>query len=94
MRAWQRILLGGLLIGAVAVAGIALNFTLLGLTQDAHDPVGKLSPRAVFANQPATPTTTTTVPTTTATTTGSNGGSSDGSGRAPGPRDSDTDSDD
>ena len=95
MRAWQRILLGGLLIGAVAVAGIALNFTLLGLTQDAHDPVGKLSPRAVFANQPAAPiTTTTTVPTATATTTGSDDGSSDGSGRAPGPRDSDTDSDD
>jgi len=92
MRAWQRILLGGLLIGAVAVAGIALNFTLLGLTQDAHDPVGKLSPRAVFAKQPTTPTTTTT--TLPTTTTGSDGGSSQGSGHAPGPADSDTDSDD
>jgi len=48
MRAWQRALLGALLVGAVAVAGIALNFTLLRLTQDSHDPVGKLSPRAVF----------------------------------------------
>ena len=41
-------------MGAVAVAGIALNFTLLRLTQDAHDPVGKLSPRAVFAGTVAT----------------------------------------
>jgi len=48
MRPWQRLLLGGLLLAAVAVAGIALNFTLLRLTQDSHDPVGKLSPRAVF----------------------------------------------
>ena len=48
MRAWQRAFLGALLVGAVAVAGIALNFTLLRLTQDSHDPVGKLSPRAVF----------------------------------------------
>ena len=88
MRAWQRILLGSLLIGAVAVAGIALNFTLLGLTQDAHDPVGKLSPRTVFANQPATPTTTT-VPTTI--TTGSDGGSPEGSGHTPRPGDGDSD---
>ena len=88
MRAWQRVLLGSLLIGAVAVAGIALNFTLLGLTQDAHDPVGKLSPRAVFANRPAPPTTTTTVPTTT---TGSDGGSPEGSGRTRGPGDGDSD---
>ena len=61
MRAWQRALLGALLVGAVAVAGIALNFTLLRLTQDSHDPVGKLSPRAVF-----TGTRTDTNPTTTA----------------------------
>ncbi len=44
MRAWQRALLGALLVGAVAVAGIALNFTLLRLTQDAHDPVGQAEP--------------------------------------------------
>jgi hypothetical protein len=51
MRAWRRALLGALLVGAVAAAGIALNFTLLRLTQDAHDPVGKLSPRAVFSGE-------------------------------------------
>ena len=55
VRAWQRILLGGILVGAVAVAGIALNFALLGLTQTSNDPVGKLSPRAVFERD-ATPT--------------------------------------
>jgi hypothetical protein len=49
MHGWHRALLGALLVGAVAAAGIALNFTLLRLTQDAHDPVGKLSPRAVFS---------------------------------------------
>ncbi len=48
MRSWHRILLGGLLVAAVAAAGIALNFALLGLTQEDSDPVGKLSPRAVF----------------------------------------------
>ena len=46
--------MGVLLVAAVAVAGIALNFTLLRLTQDAHDPVGKLSPRAVFSGTVAT----------------------------------------
>ena len=88
MRAWPRALLGALLVGAVAAAGIALNFTLLQLTQDAHDPVGKLSPRSVFANQPTTttPTTTTTATTTVPTlTTGS------GSGPAPGGSDGDSD---
>jgi hypothetical protein len=48
MRSWHRILLGGLLVAAVAAAGIALNFALLGLTQEDSDRVGKLSPRAVF----------------------------------------------
>lgn len=80
MRPWQRAFLGALLVGAVAVAGIALNFTLLRLTQDSHDPVGKLSPRAVF-----TGTRTQTEPgTTPATTTG-------GGGNAPEPRDGDGD---
>jgi len=62
--AWHRAFLGILLVGAVAVAGIALNFTLLRLTQDAHDPVGKLSPRAVYSGHE----TTTTVPVETTTT--------------------------
>ena len=78
MRAWQRALLGALLVGAVAVAGIALNFTLLRLTQDSHDPVGKLSPRAVF-----TGTRTDTRPTTITTTDdrpSPNGGAGDGDG--------------
>jgi hypothetical protein len=48
VRTWHRALLGVLLVSAIAVAGIALNFLLLRLTQDAHDPVGKLSPRSVF----------------------------------------------
>jgi hypothetical protein len=48
VRAWQRVVLGVLLVGAIAIAGIALNFSLLRLTQDSHDPVGKLSPRSVF----------------------------------------------
>ena len=56
MRAWHRALLGALLLGAVAVAGIALNFTLLRITQDSHDPVGRLSPRAVFTSRQATET--------------------------------------
>lgn len=87
MRAWHRALLGALLVGAVAAAGIALNFTLLRLTQDAHDPVGKLSPRAVFSDQ----TQTTTAPVTTPTT-GSDDGSSPGNGLTP--RHDDGDSDD
>ena len=58
------------------MAGIALNFTLLRLTQDSHDPVGKLSPRAVF-----TGTRTDTGPATIATTEDrprQNGGAGDG----------------
>lgn len=51
MRGWIRALLGGLLLCAIAAAGIGLNFTLLRLTSDAHDPVGKLSPRAVFPGE-------------------------------------------
>lgn len=48
VRPWHRILLGGVLVVALAAAGIALNFALLGLTQEQNDRVGKLSPRAVF----------------------------------------------
>ena len=44
VRGWQRAFLGALLVGALAVAGIALNFTLLRLTQDSHDPVGQAEP--------------------------------------------------
>jgi hypothetical protein len=54
---WLRIALGALLVAAVAAAGILVNFTLLGLTQDTNEPVGKLSPRAVFMQDRGTPTT-------------------------------------
>lgn len=71
MRSWHRILLGGLLVAAVAAAGIALNFALLGLAQDDSGRVGKLSPRAVFHRSTGTTTSpgTSTSPGTTATTT-------------------------
>lgn len=49
----RRIVLGVLLVVAGAAAAIAANFALLGLAEQRHDPVGKLSPRAVF-NIPAT----------------------------------------
>jgi len=84
VRAWHRALLGALLVGAVAAAGIALNFTLLRLTQDAHDPVGKLSPRAVFSGEARS----TTFPVTTVTT-----GKEDGTSRG-GVRPADGDLDD
>jgi hypothetical protein len=48
MSSRYRILIGGLLVVAVAAAGITLNFALLGLTQENRDPVGRLSPRAIF----------------------------------------------
>ena len=77
--------MGALLVGAVATAGIALNFTLLRLTQDAHDPVGKLSPRAVFLDRAQT----VTVP--VVTTTGTDDGSSHGTAPVPEPGDGDSD---
>lgn len=78
MRSWQRTLLGGLLVLAVAAAGIALSFALLGLTQEGGgDKVGKLSPRAVFDR--STGTTTSPGPTTPSTTT-DDGGDSSGHG--------------
>ncbi len=64
VRSWQRIVLGAFVVALVALAGIAANFALLGLTQDANDPVGKLSPRAVFTSDSGA-TTVPTIPTTT-----------------------------
>jgi hypothetical protein len=70
--------LGALLLGAVAAAGIALNFTLLRLTQEGNDPVGKLSPRAVFVDPAPTTTATPTMPAPTTTTDDDHSGSGDG----------------
>jgi hypothetical protein len=55
------------LVLALAVAGTAANLFLLRLTQDSSDPVGRLSPRAVFTT-PAT--TTPALPPAPVTTTG------------------------
>ena len=85
MRVWHRAFLGVLLVAAVAVAGIALNFTLLRLTQDAHEPVGKLSPRAVFSGQPER----TTFPVQTTTAGKDDGSSAGGTATRPGDGDSD-----
>lgn len=57
----RRIVLGVLLVVAAAAAAIAANLALLGLAEQRHDPVGKLSPRAVF-NIPATVAPETTTP--------------------------------
>ncbi len=73
-------LLGGLLLCAIAIAGIGLNFTLLRLTGDAHDPVGRLSPRAVFSGETTGTTQASTTPAQTETTTGSDDGSGKGDG--------------
>jgi hypothetical protein len=83
MRSWHRILLGGLLILAVAAAGIALNFGLLGLTQEGGDRVGKLSPRAVFDR--STGATRSPGTTTPSTTTGDDGPTVTDGGDSSGP---------
>ena len=57
VRSWQRIVLGAALVAVIAAAGILVNFSLLRLTQDANDPVGKLSPRSVFLQDSGTTTT-------------------------------------
>ena len=54
----MRIAVATLLVGAGVAAAILLNLALLGYSQPRHDPVGKLSPRAIFqpGSVPARPT--------------------------------------
>lgn len=70
MRSWQRIVVGVLLVTAVAVAGIVANFALLRLTQQSNDPVGKLSPRVVFPQVRPQPISPPPIPLPTTTVTG------------------------
>ncbi len=79
-RGWTRTLLGGLLLCAIAAAGIGLNFTLLRLTSEAHDPVGRLSPRAVFSAETDTGQSATTPEHTETVRGGHDDGSDDGDG--------------
>ena len=44
----RRIVLGVLLVVAAVAAAIAANIALLRLAEERNDPVGKLSPKAVF----------------------------------------------
>lgn len=46
----RRIVFGVLLVVAAVVAAIAANLALLGLAEERNDPVGKLSPKAVFTS--------------------------------------------
>ena len=66
----SRVAIGAALVLALAVASTAANLFLLRLTQDSSDPVGRLSPRAVFT-VPATttPAPAPPLPATTVTTT-------------------------
>jgi hypothetical protein len=58
-----RIVGGAAIVAAATAATILLNLALLGYAQPQNDPVGRLSPRAVFTpapppvapTQPATP---------------------------------------
>ncbi len=47
----MRVLLAVAAALALAAAGIAVNFVLLGYADSRHDPVGKLSPRATITRQ-------------------------------------------
>ena len=55
-------------VAVAAAAAILLNLTLLGYAQPRNDPVGKLSPRAVFSGR-TTPAVSPEKTTTDATTT-------------------------
>ena len=48
MSSWRQIVLTVALVAVVAVVAVAANLALLRSTEDRGDPVGHLSPRAVF----------------------------------------------
>ncbi len=50
----SRLLVVVLSLAALAAAGVGANLYLLGLTGDTGEPVGRLSPRAVFPAPKAT----------------------------------------
>ena len=48
-RGLRRLILTIALVAAIAAAATLANLALLSSTQDSSDPVGRLSPRAVFS---------------------------------------------
>ena len=50
MSASRQLVLTLALVTVVAVAAVVANLALLRSTQDSSDPVGRLSPRAVFSS--------------------------------------------
>jgi len=71
VHASRQLVLTLVLVAGVAVAAVVANLALLRTAQNSSDPVGRLSPRAVFSTQ--APTTSTTPANTTS--------SDDGRGR-------------
>lgn len=51
MSASRQLVLTLALVAVVAIAAVAANLALLRSTQDSSNPVGRLSPRAVFSSQ-------------------------------------------
>jgi hypothetical protein len=63
VRASHQLVLTFLLVAVVAGVAVVANLFLLRSTQDSSDPVGRLSPRAVFSTPtPTAPSQTTTIP--------------------------------
>ena len=48
MSSWRQIVLTVALVAVVAIVAVVANLALLRSTEDTGDPVGRLSPRAVF----------------------------------------------
>ena len=85
-----RVLPFALVAAAAVIATLAVNFLLVGYAQNRHDPVGKLSPRALITDTaggrtgPATTSGTTDGTTTEGTTTEEDDDDSSGRGRGRG----------